>query len=129
MAILSKQAHQWDDPQRDKWDIFYESIPLSTLHYNALNSKFSSSLWSLFVNELSLGNDTFDFGMQQPSPDMPNINVQTDELQLPEVNTTPKAHTPLKPHAPVDAWDSVSIISPQAPSKPVAPVNAQWSFK
>ena len=89
------------DPQRDEWDIFYESIPSSILHYSdALNSKFSSSSQSLFANE---GNDTFDFGMRQPSPDMPDIDVQTDEPQLPEVNTTPKAHAPLEPQAPVDA--------------------------
>ena len=46
---------------------------------------------------------------------MPDINVQIDELQLPKVNTTQMAHAPLKPQAPVDARDSVSLVGPQAP--------------
>ena len=103
----------------------YESIFSSILHYSdALNSKFSSSSQSLFANE---GDDTFDFGMWQPSPDMPDIDVQTDEWQLPKVNTTLKAHAPLKPEnipepqTPVDPQNSVS--------KPVVPVDAQASFK
>ena len=98
------------DPQRDEWDIFYESIPSSILHYSdALNSKFSSSSPSLFTNELDSRDDTFDFEMRQPSPDMPDIDAQTDGLEdIPE------------PQAPIDTQDSESV-------GPQAPVNAQAS--
>ena len=59
-----EESQWWYDPQRDEWDIFYESIPLSILHYSdALNSKFSSSSPSLFMNELDSRDDTFDFEM------------------------------------------------------------------
>ena len=100
------------DPQRDEWDIFYESIPSSILHYSdALNSKFSSSSPSLFTNELDSRDDTFDFEMRQPSPDMPDIDAQTDGPEdIPE------------PQAPVDTQDSESV-------GPQAPVNAQVSSK
>ena len=59
-----KDSQQQYDPQRDEWDIFHESIPSSILYYSdALNSKFLSSFPSLFVNDLSLGEDIFDFDM------------------------------------------------------------------
>ena len=89
-----EDSQQWYDPQRDEWDIFYKSIPLSILHHSdVLNSKFFSSLPSLFVSELKFGDDTFYFRMQQPSPDQPDIDTQTDEPQLSNINTTLKAHT------------------------------------
>ena len=59
-----KESQRRYDPQRDEWDIFYESIPSSILHYSdALNSKFLSSSPSLFTNELDSRDDTFDFEM------------------------------------------------------------------
>ena len=74
-----EESQWWYDPQRDEWDIFYESIPSSTLHYgDTLNSKFLSSFPSLFTNELDSRDDMFDFEMRQPSPDMPDIDTQTD---------------------------------------------------
>ena len=30
------------------------------------------------MNKLGSGDGTFDFEMQQPSPDMPDVNAQTD---------------------------------------------------
>ena len=105
-----EESQQWYDPQRDEWDIFYESIPSSILHYSdALNSKFLSSSPSLFTNELGSGDDTFDFKMWQPSPDMPDIDTQTDGPEdIPE------------PQATIDTWDSESV-------GPQAPVNTQVS--
>ena len=110
-----KDSQQWYNPQRDKWDIFCK------LHYSdTLNSKFSSSLPSLLANELILGNDIFDFQMQQPSPNMPNINIQPDEPQLPKVNTTLKAHAPFKPLVTSvkgkSAWPNLAPLEPRAKS-------------
>ena len=98
-----KESQQQYDPQRDEWDIFYESIPSTILHYNdTLNSKFLSSSPSLFMNELGSGDDTFDFEMWQPSPDIPDIDAQTDEPEdIPE------------PQAPVDTQNPESV-DPQA---------------
>ena len=112
---------QWQyDPQRDELDIFYESILLSILHYSdALNSKFSLSSPSLFANELSLGEDIFDFNMQQTSPNIPNA----------EVNTTSKALGPLEPEDISKPQSPVDSIGPVGPSKPVTPINTQASSK
>ena len=99
-----EESQRQYNPQRDEWDIFYESIPSSILHYSdTLNSKFSSSSPSLFTNELDSRDDTFDFKMRQPSPDMPDIDAQTDGPEdIPE------------PQAPVNTRDSESV-GPQAP--------------
>ena len=57
-----KNPQWWYNPQRDEWAIFYETIPSSILHYSdALSSKSLLSSPSLFVKELSFGEDTFDF--------------------------------------------------------------------
>ena len=55
------------------------------------------------MNELGSGDDTFDFEMWQLSPDMPDINAQTDKPEdIPE------------PQTPIDTQDSESV-GPQAP--------------
>ena len=58
----------------------------SILNYSdTLNSEFSSSSPSLFAMELNFGKYTLHFEMWLLSPDMPDINAQTNEPQLPEV--------------------------------------------
>ena len=61
---------------------------------------------------------------------MPDIDAQTNELQLPAVHITPKAHASLELEdipEPVNPQDSVGLIGPQASPEPVAPVDAQAS--
>ena len=61
---------------------------------------------------------------------MPDIDAQTNELQLPEVHATPKVHASLELEdipEPINPQDSVRLISPQASPEPVALVDAQAS--
>ena len=95
-----KDLHQRNDPQRDEWDLLYETIPLTTLHFsNVLKLKPPPSQPSPFTNEPEF---MLESSLDNEVPLLPN-HPQPSDLHIP-------SDLPLFDQSEEQAWNQLKIV-------------------